>query len=165
MKWPSLLESGNNKAINSTISVWIRAWSPLFSSNQNSLLLTNRENWDNRENVLKDAKSIFQRLFHGRRRFRIVSSLITKLRRRQQRKRQKSNRFNEQNNNSARASRFWCTFLCSFCITKKWNDQILSLLGNRNGKAINSTISVRTWAWSLLLSSNLNSLLLSKRAP
>ena len=41
-------------------------------------------------------------------------------------------------------------------------DQILSLLGSRNGKAVNSTISVRTWARSLLLSSNLNSLLLSK---
>ena len=36
----------------------------------------------------------------------------SKLRRRRQRERQKSNRFNEQNNNSARASRF-CTFPCS----------------------------------------------------
>ena len=38
---------------------------------------------------------------------------LTKLRRRWQRERQKeeSNRFNEQNNNSARASPFFCTFL------------------------------------------------------
>ena len=34
----------------------------------------------------------------------------------------------------------------------------LSLLGNGNGKAINSTISVRTRAQSLLFSSNVNSL-------
>ena len=34
----------------------------------------------------------------------------------------------------------------------------LSLLGNGNGKAINSTISVRTRTQSLLFSSNLNSL-------
>ena len=47
----SLLENGNCKAINSTISVWTRARSPLFSSNQNSLLLSNRTNWDNREKV------------------------------------------------------------------------------------------------------------------
>ena len=52
----SLIENGNRKALNSTISVWARAWSPLFSSNQNSLLLRNRANWDNRENVLKTFK-------------------------------------------------------------------------------------------------------------
>ena len=72
----SLLENGNDKAINSNISVWIRARSPLFNSNRNSLLLSNRANWDNREKVLKDAKSIFHRRFHGRRRCRIVRSLI-----------------------------------------------------------------------------------------
>ena len=47
----SLLENGNGKAINSTISVLIRMRFPLFSSNQNSLLLSNRANWDNREKV------------------------------------------------------------------------------------------------------------------
>ena len=47
----SLLENGKGKAINSTISVRTRAPSPLFSSNQNSLLLSNRANWDNREKV------------------------------------------------------------------------------------------------------------------
>ena len=41
----TLLENGKDKAIYSTISVWIRARSPLFSSNQNSLLLSNRANW------------------------------------------------------------------------------------------------------------------------
>ena len=47
------------------------------------------------------------------------------------------------------------------CITRTWNDPILSLLGNGNCKAINSTISVRTRARSLLFSFNQNSLLLS----
>ena len=45
----------------------------------------------------------------------------------------------------------------------KLNDQILSLLENGNGKAMNSTICVWTRARSLLFSSNQNSLLLSKR--
>ena len=72
----SLVENGNGTAINSTLSVWTRAPSPLFSSNQNSLLLSNRANWDNREKVSKDAKSI-QRRFHGRRRCWIIRSLLT----------------------------------------------------------------------------------------
>ena len=38
-------------------------------------------NWDNREKVYKDAKSIFQRRYHGRRRCRIVKSLLTGKRR------------------------------------------------------------------------------------
>ena len=46
-----LLENGNGEAINSSISVWTRAPFPLFSSNHNSLLLSNRANWDNREKV------------------------------------------------------------------------------------------------------------------
>ena len=41
----TLLENGKDEAIYSTISVWTRAQSPLFSSNQNSLLLSNRANW------------------------------------------------------------------------------------------------------------------------
>ena len=48
----------------------------------------------------------------------------------------------------------FCTFLCCPCITRTRVDQISSLLGNGNGKAINSTISVRTRARSLLFSSN-----------
>ena len=60
---------------------------------------------------------------------------------------------------------FFLHFFCSRCIITTWNDQILSLLGNGNGKAKNSTISVRTRAWSLLFSSNPNSLLLSNWAP
>ena len=56
----------------------------------------------------------------------------------------KKYRFNGQNINSAGASRFFCTFLCLQCTTTTRNDQILSLLVNGNGKAINSTISVRT---------------------
>ena len=51
VKWPNvnLLENRNGKAINSSISVWTRARAPLFSSNQNSILSSNRANWDNRE--------------------------------------------------------------------------------------------------------------------
>ena len=45
----------------------------------------------------------------------------------------------------------------------KLNDQILSLLENGNGEAMNSTISAWTRARSLLFSSNQNSLL-SNRA-
>ena len=41
----TLLENGIDKAIYSTISVWTRARSPLFSSYQNSLLLSNKANW------------------------------------------------------------------------------------------------------------------------
>ena len=58
----------------------------------------------------------------------------------------------------------FCTFLCCLCTTTTWNDQILRLLENRNGKAINSTISVSIRARSPLVSSNQNSLLLSNRA-
>ena len=72
----SLLGNGNGKAINSTISVRIRARSLLFSSKLNSLLLSNWAPWNNREKKWKDAKSIFRRRFHGRRRCRIVRSIL-----------------------------------------------------------------------------------------
>ena len=49
---------------------------PLFSFNRNSLFSSDWVTWDNREVVLKDAKSIFQRRFHWRRRCRIVRSLL-----------------------------------------------------------------------------------------
>ena len=58
----------------------------------------------------------------------------------------------------------FCTFLCRPYITRTWNDRILSLLGNGNGKAINSTISFRTRPQSLLFSFTPNSLLLSNWA-
>lgn len=73
-----LLENGNSKAVNSTISVWTRARSPLFSSNLNSLILSNRVTWENRGKVWKGAKSIFQLRFHGRRRCRIVKSFFSR---------------------------------------------------------------------------------------
>ena len=83
---------------------------------------------------------------------------LTKLRRRWQRpERQKSNRFNEHH--------AFCTFDCLPCITRTWPDQILSLLGNGNGRVINSTISVTTRERSLLFSSNPVSLLLSNWDP
>ena len=64
----SLLENGNGKAINSTISFWTRARSPLFSSNLNSLLLSSRATCDHCAIVWEGR---FQWRFHGRRRCRI----------------------------------------------------------------------------------------------
>ena len=87
----------------------------------------------------------------------------TKLRQRRQGEHPKSNGFNEQNSNSARASPFFCTFLCCPCTTMTWNDQIVSLLENGKGEAINFTISVWTQARSPLFTCNLNSLLLANR--
>ena len=72
----SLVENGKGEAINFTISVWTRARSPLFTCNLNSLLLTNRATWENLEKVYNDAKSIFQRRFHGRCRCRIARFLM-----------------------------------------------------------------------------------------
>ena len=76
--WPdqilSLLGNGNGRVINSTMSATTRERSLLFSSNPVSLLLSNWDPWINREKKWKDAKSIFQRGFHGRRRCRIVRS-------------------------------------------------------------------------------------------
>ena len=87
---------------------------------------------------------------------------LTRPRRRRQRERQKHNRFYEQNNNSARESRFFCTFLCRPCTTTTWNDPVLSWLENANGKTINLTVSPWTRVhWSPLFSSKLISLLLS----
>ena len=68
----SFFDHRNGNTINSTISVWTRVRAPFFSSNWNSLLLSNWATWNNREMVWKDAESIFQRRFHGRRRCRIV---------------------------------------------------------------------------------------------
>ena len=74
VKWPNFkLENG--KAINSNMSVRTRARSLLFSAKLNSLLLRNWTLWSNREKNWKDAKSIFQRRFHGRHPCRIVRSL------------------------------------------------------------------------------------------
>ena len=76
LRW---LENGNGKAINFAFSLWIRTWSPLFSSNLTSLLSSDWVTWYKGEKVLKDAKSISQRRFHWRRRCRIVRSLIGSL--------------------------------------------------------------------------------------
>ena len=80
VKWPNLsfFEDENGEAINSTLSVWTRAWPPLFSSSISSLLLSNWVTWDNRETVWKDAEPIFQRRFHGRRHCSIVRSQLGK---------------------------------------------------------------------------------------
>ena len=78
----SFFEDENGKPINSTISVWTWARSPLFISNLNSPFLSNWATWDNREKMWKDAKRISQGRFHGRRRCRIVRSLLVNLRNR-----------------------------------------------------------------------------------
>ena len=94
-------------------------------------------------------------------RFRVANwcsrPVAKKLRRRRQGERHKSNRFNEQNNNSERASRFFVHF---FAVPAK----LRRLLENRNGKVINSTISVWTRARFPPFISNQNSLLLSNKA-
>ena len=59
----SFFEDRNSKAINSTISVWTQEQPPLFSSNLNSLLLSNRVTCENRKMVWKDAESIFSVTF------------------------------------------------------------------------------------------------------
>ena len=74
----------NGKALNSTISVWTQERPLLFSSNINSNLLSNWATWDNREMGWNNAESIFQQGFHGRRRCRIVRSLLLLLRGRYQ---------------------------------------------------------------------------------
>ena len=51
-----------------------------------------------------------QNVLNERRSYKSESKDLTKLRRRRQQERQKSNRFNEQNSNSARASRFFVHF-------------------------------------------------------
>ena len=93
---------------------------------------------------------------------RIVPCKITfmKLQRgRRQRALPKSNRSNEQNNNSAHATRFFVHF---FTVPAQLRREMTSFYGN--GKALNSTtILVWTRARSPLLSSNLNSLLLTNR--
>ena len=55
----------------------------------------------------------------------------------------------------------FCTVLCRPCTTTTWNDQILTFFEDGKGNPINSVISVWTRAWPPLLSSNINSLLLS----
>ena len=87
---------------------------------------------------------------------------LTKPRRRRQRERQKTIRL--MCKTTALQVYHAFLYICLHCTTTTWNDQILSLLGNGNGKAINSTISVRTWARSPLFSSSQNPLLLSNRA-
>ena len=79
VKWPNFnfffffFEDGNGKAINFFQLCLNSGVAPLFSSNINFLLLSKWATWDNREMVWKDAESIFQRGFHGRRRCQIVS--------------------------------------------------------------------------------------------
>ena len=61
-------------------SLWTRTQSPLLSSDLSSLLSSNWVTWYKGEKVIKDAKSIFQRRFHWRRRCRIVRSLFPRCR-------------------------------------------------------------------------------------
>ena len=58
-----VLKDKNGKAINSTVSVSTRVWPPLFSSNINSLLLSNQATWDNREMVERMRNLFFNEVF------------------------------------------------------------------------------------------------------
>ena len=75
--------------------------------------------------------------------------------------------FNERNNNSTRASRFFVHFFAVAAQLRREMTKfyLISIFGKGNGKAINSTICVWTRARCLFFSSNPNSLLLSNWAP
>ena len=83
MRWPNFkfFWGREQQLINSTICVWTRVRTPLFSSSTNSLLLSSWATWDNRKVVWKDAESIFRRSFHGRPCCRIIRSLMVMLNR------------------------------------------------------------------------------------
>ena len=66
----------NGKAINSIISVWTRARVPSLQFQKFLSFLFNMAVWDNFLTVSKDKKPIFLRRFHGRRRCRVVRSLL-----------------------------------------------------------------------------------------
>ena len=70
-------------------------------------------------------------------------------------KSKKKNRFNKKNNNSLSASRFFANVFAVPAQKTTWNDQLLSLLENGNGKVINITSSVWTWTRPPHFSSNL----------
>ena len=53
-------------------------------------------------------------------------------RRGRQRERHKDNRFNKQNNNFARTSHFFCTFLSRFCTNTTWKCLISRFMENAN---------------------------------
>ena len=66
VKWPNFKFTWERERQGdkySTISVWTRTLSPLFNFNQNSLLLSNRANWDSREKVLKGCEVYFSATF------------------------------------------------------------------------------------------------------
>ena len=89
---------------------------------------------------------------------------LTKPRRRRQRERQKTIGLMSKTTALHVHHAFLYISLPSLHNYTTWNAQTLSLLGNGNGKAINSTISVRTWARSPLFSSSQNPRLLRNRA-
>ena len=74
VKWPNFnfTWERERKAINSTISVWTRVRSLLFSSIPNSLLLSSWVHEDNREKRVKGCEVYFQQSFRGRRRCQMV---------------------------------------------------------------------------------------------
>ena len=57
MRWPNFkfFWGREQQLINSTICVWTRVRTPLFSSSTNSLLLSSWATWDNRKVVWKDV--------------------------------------------------------------------------------------------------------------
>ena len=72
----SLLENGNGKATNSTISVTTRERSLLLSSNPNSLLLSNWAPWINRQKSERIRSLLFSDVFMDVAVGRIVRSLM-----------------------------------------------------------------------------------------
>ena len=132
----SLLGNGNGKAINSTISfsTWVR--SLLFSSNPYSLLLSKWAPWNNREKKRKDAKSILQRRFQGKRRYRIVRSLLGGLCNDDDddgnKNCKKNNRFRRAKQQLCTCITLFCTFPCRRCTTTTWNCLISRFIEDGN---------------------------------
>ena len=72
----------------------------------------------------------------------IVTRDLTKPQRQRQRESQKTiGLISKTTTLQVQKSTLFCKYLCLHCTTTTRNDQILSLLGDGKGKAINSTIS------------------------
>ena len=74
---------------------------------------------------------------------------LKQYRQRPQRQLQKNNGFNNQNNSSARTSRFLVHFLDVHCTTTTWNLRIWRFMGGRGHTTTNFPSSFWTWIKSL----------------
>ena len=148
----SLLGNGNGKSINSTIpfSTWAR--SPLFSSNPYFILLSKWAPWKNREKKWKDAKSVLQRHFQGRRHYQIVRSLLGGLCNDDDdgnKNCKKNNRFRRAKQQLCTCITLFWTFPCRRCTTTTWNCLISRFIEDGNKRKQLSFFFSELW-WSPL---------------